>query len=186
MASFNKESKITCSNIESLLIKGKLEEITNIEQKMIRNHIEVCEKCRNYESVLINISDTMKIDKRSTIKSSPAIKKNILHKMKSIYNNEYKSYKTNWNKLWSVFEYRIPIYQALSIMVVVFLVLFGLNYINVTNIDKSTQRNVLKHSEKLSSSYADTSDSLQRFNDQNIGRNIQEDSLLIRFVVTSM
>ena len=68
MASLNKESKITCSNIESLLINGKIEEITDNERNMIKNHIESCRKCRDYESVLFNISATMKIDKRITIK----------------------------------------------------------------------------------------------------------------------
>ena len=101
--------------------------------------------------------------------------------------NGLKNTKPNplWTSLRELFEYRIPVYQALSAVVVIFMVYLFLSGGIVSSGDKAILIEYSGDYEELTSSELYLVDTLS-LNKPIRGQNAKEDSVLMSFIVPTM
>ena len=172
----------TCQEIEDMLIKNNIEDLTQIEQELIERHISYCSECKKYSQVLININQAFVSTPRDDSMPLAAIRKNALTKIAG----NRGTFSAFWYSLLSLFEYRIPVYQALVMILVALVLLIGFDY---ANSEQNSLSMIWSDSHQLEGMISDTNyvlDSLQMLERQRIGKNVLEDSILTQFITTAM
>ena len=114
---------LSCEDVENILIKQNIENITEKEQQLIENHLISCEKCKKYEYVLLKLKNTLSAVHKDSLIPNPSIRKTLSRKMAhrpSVLNNI-------WHFILDLCEYRIPVYQALGVIGVVVLISIAFN-----------------------------------------------------------
>lgn len=151
----------------------------------VKNHVAFCQNCQRYLDNLSIIKDNMRVSPSDDLKPNPQILKNIIAYKNIKSGLKKKNQKSFWETMRSIFEFRVPVYQALSGAAVV-LILFI--YVSNTSISPSTNAKYIEYSgtkdgTKSSELYA--IDSLN-YSNPGRGRNAKEDSVLISFLVPTL
>jgi hypothetical protein len=175
----NEKLEKTCQEVEHILINQDIEKISEYDRLLVENHIQKCRKCEQYDYILLKIKNTMTAVDQEKLIPDPNIKKNILKKIsrKPMIMN------TGWEALKSIFEYRIPVYQVLSVVAVVFILLIAFNPSDT--LTESTM-NIGQESIDLEEVVENLSyrlDSLQLIERQRIGKSVSEDSIMAQFIM---
>ena len=169
---------LTCEEVENILIKQNIENISETEQQLVENHLRSCEQCKKYEYALLKLKNTLAAVHQDTLMPDPEIKKNISNRIAgrtSVLNNIGQF-------ILEIFEYRIPVYQAIGAMAAVIFILVAFN-----TVATSTDRNIdiLGNSVSLKGVVENLNyrlDSLQLIERQRIGISVSEDSILTQFI----
>ena len=175
-----------CKQIEELILKQTTEILNKDEIKFIKKHIENCPSCKAFKISLTNIEKSMQIDTDTILQPNPEIKETIMFRLQ-----QNSALRKNWvsnfiNTTRSIFEYRIPVYQAgLAMIIIVFLITFGLDFSKSIQ-DKNElapvyiqNAGIPLNSEYIIENYPD-------LENQKVGVNVREDSILIGFISTSL
>jgi hypothetical protein len=171
--------EITCQEVEHILIKQDIENISEYEQLLVERHIQKCRECEQYDYILLKIKSTMTAVHQEKLIPDPNINKNILKKISRQPMIIY----TGWEALKSIFEFRIPVYQVLSVMAVFFLLLIAFSPSD--SLTEPTM-NIGQESIDLEGVVENLSyrlDSLQLIERQRIGKSVSEDSIMAQFIM---
>lgn len=180
-----KSQNDNCSIFQEKIFELFNDGISVNSDKSVNNHINKCLKCQNYLKNLNILKNHMQESPSKDLKPNSQIIKNII---------AYKNIKTGfqkigpfsiWGSVRAIFEYRIPLYQALSGAVVA-LMLFM--YISSSVISPGTRATNIEYSgnqEGITSSELYVLDTLNLTKPER-GQNAKEDSVLISFLVPTM
>ena len=181
----NKKSSANCDDIEQLLIKKDVDKLTQDENLLVENHLKFCERCRSYQSTLSSLHKSMRISPEEKLIPDPAIRQNIMQRMRSMKPEQTGILKSVWQHIKSTLEYRIPVYQTLLGIVLIFLISFSINRLFLTAKQESLELQSFAQIESLPSTQISVIENLQIIDQQKIGRTVKEDPSLTRFTVTA-
>jgi hypothetical protein len=180
----NKKSGTNCDDIEQLLIKKNIDELTPDENLLVEKHLKFCERCRGYQSTLLSLQDSMQICSEEKLIPDPAIHQNIIQRMKTLRPEQTGIFKSGWQYIRNMLEYRIPVYQTLLGIVLILLISFSINTLFLTTQKESSKLQVFAQMEPLAYSQMEVLDNLDIIDQQKIGISAKEDTSLTRFLVT--
>ena len=174
-----------CLSYQEKIIDSFENEQLSDSDPSLAEHLQQCQNCRQYLENLTVIRKKLGESPSAGLKPDNRILKNIV-----TYNrikNGLKNTKPNplWTSLRELFEYRIPVYQALSAVVVIFMVYLFLSGGIVSSGDKAILIEYSGDYEELTSSELYLVDTLS-LNKPVRGQNAKEDSVLMSFIVPTM
>jgi hypothetical protein len=181
----NKQDNI-CKEMKDLLIKRYIQEITPEQKDKLEKHLKICGHCRHLEKTLELITDEMALPPQDTLIPRPDINRLVKRNMQKKPVKPSRDHATLFQKIFSLLDYRIPVYQAALVLVLLLLLLFNINdFSGTSNITPSDFGEV---STVFNVPYGQNTaiipvDSIDQFKP---GRNMLEDSVLTRYLVTSM
>ncbi|MBN1684735.1 MAG: hypothetical protein JW855_04815 [Gammaproteobacteria bacterium] len=186
MKNVYKNQIVKCDTVEDLLIKQSIEILSADENSLLENHLKTCVHCQEYQNQLVSIQSSMTIDQKSQLKPDPAIHQLLKQRMNAFKPIKHRTVDSPWQRFRNILEYRIPVYQGLIGLACSILIFVAINYFSLSNHQQT-------RSSEYSINMADTTfyqinviNNLQIIEQQKIGRNVKEDSLLTRFIVSSM
>jgi hypothetical protein len=186
MKDLHKNQTIKCDAVEELLIKQNFESLSENENAMLQNHLKNCKHCQNYQNQLVFIQKSMSVSQKSQLKPDPAIRQSLMDRMNAVKHKRHRIGDLFWQRLLNLLEYRIPVYQGLIGLACSLLIFVAIHYFSFSS---HYQPNIPQYEMRM----ADTTfyqinviKNLQIIEQQKIGKNVREDSLLTRFVVSSM
>jgi hypothetical protein len=186
MKNMHKNQKMKCEAVEELLIKQNFERLSEDENTLLQNHLKTCKHCQNYQNQFASLQSSIRIKEKSPLKPDPGIRQILLNRMEALKPKKHQVFDSLWQKILNLLEYRIPVYQGLIGLACSFLIFLVIHYFSF-----SSQQQARSTQYELST--ADTTfyqinviKNLQIIEQQKIGKNVSEDSLLTRFIVSSM
>jgi hypothetical protein len=186
MKESNNAPDVNCDGIEQLLIKRSLEELTDQENRLIQEHLRDCDVCRSYQSALLKLKDSMQISAKDKLAPDPSIRETVIKRMKSLKPQEAGFLGRAYQSVMRLFEYRIPVYQALSGAVLVVLIFLAVKQFSFTPERKATGLHNVAQVETSKPAQMRVMDDLSILKQQKIGQNVKDDTTLTRFIVTTM
>ncbi len=184
MKESNKKSNANCDDVEELLIKKEIDKLTPDENLLVEKHLKFCERCRTYQSTLSSLQNSMQISPDEKLTPDPAIRQNIIQKMKALKPEEKGIFKSGWQYIRTALEYRIPVYQTLLIVVLIPFIFFAVDQLFLTPDHEPENLQGIAQIEPLVSSQIGVLDNLDVIDQQKIGISVREDTSLTRFIVT--
>jgi hypothetical protein len=181
----NKKSSTNCDDIEQLLIKRNIDGLTQNENLLVEKHLKFCERCKNYQSTLLNLQESMQIEPEEKLIPDPAIRQNIIQRMRAAQSKEQGIFQNGWQYIRTALEYRIPVYQTLLGIVLIFLISLSINRLFLTPEKEPLKLQSFAQIETLTSSQMSVIENLDILDQQKIGRTVKEDPSLTRFTVTT-
>lgn len=156
-----------------------------IEDKIILKHLSACRECRNYVDTLPLIQKNFDDSGIENLKPRPETLNNLTAYMKIRNNPNTTKTDSIWKVIQNIFEYRVPVYQALSgAVVILFIAIFiSSGFIGTEPLIYNT--NGSPKLENIGVSDLNFADSLDQI-DSSRGQNAKEDSLLIQFLMPSL
>jgi hypothetical protein len=186
MKESNNAPDVNCDGIEQLLIKKSLEKLTDQENRLIQEHLRSCDGCRNYQSALLRLKNSMQINMEDKLVPHPAIRRTLIQRMRDLRSQEIGNLKGAYKSVMRLFEYRIPVYQALSGAVLVVLIFLAVKQFSFTAEQKTTGLHKVAQVETSIPAQMRVMDDLGIIDQQKIGQNVKDDTTLTRFIVTTM
>jgi len=175
-----------CSNIEDLIIKKEMNNLTENEDLLLTAHLKICKKCRMYKNIVDEFHNVMAVPAEGGLMPAPEIRRIAATKMKELRKEHPLLKNSLWQSVLGILKYRIPVYQAAMGVALFIFVFLSVEQFNRTinysreNVSEILQREILT---------VDTVDVLENFfmiDKQKIGRNAKEDSFFTQFIITVM
>jgi hypothetical protein len=186
MKESNNAPLVNCDGIEQLLIKKSLEELSDEENWLIQEHLRSCDRCRSYQSALLKLKDSMQISAEDKLAPDLSIRETVIKRMKSLKPQEVGFLGRAYQSVMHIFEYRIPVYQALSGAVLIVLIFLAVKQFSFTAEQKTTGLHNVAQVETSIPAQMRVMDDLSILKRQKIGQNVKDDTTLTRFIVTTM
>jgi hypothetical protein len=186
MKESNSAPDVNCDGIEQLLIKKNFEELTDQENRLIQEHLRSCDVCRSYQSALLRLKDSMRISAEDKLAPDPSIHETVIKRMRNLKPQEAGFLGRAYQSVMRLFEYRIPVYQALSGAVLVVLIFLAVKQFSFTAEQKTTRLHNVAQIETSIPAQMRVMDDLGIIDQQKIGQNVKDDTTLTRFIVTTM
>lgn len=181
MKNTKNEIQKDCSKIEDLIIEMKVGSIADREKIEIERHLNQCRKCSEFKKTLAAIENGLTIDDNLKLNPHSQIRRNLLS-----YLNNSKKKTPVFNRFWTTtrgfLEIRIPVYQILSAAIVLIVVFIGMEKLSTFDKLELGKEPILKLP-KATFYQFNIVDDFRLINEQKIGRNFSEDSLLIKMFV---
>jgi hypothetical protein len=175
-----------CDQVELLLIKKTIEELTGDESLLVQEHLKSCQRCRSLETTVVSMQDTMRTSTKAPPVPDPAVRQNILRQMNALKLRQPGIFCRGWQYVREVFEYRIPVYQTLLGAALVVLLFFAVRQLSTTSPQPPSEPQSVAQIETPLPGEMSVLDDLSILDRQKIGRNAKEDSYLTRFIVSTM
>jgi anti-sigma factor RsiW len=186
MKKSNENPSLNCDDVEQLLIKRIFDELSQDENLLAEKHLKSCDRCRSYQKTLLNLQNSMRVGVGEKVTPDPVIRENIIRQMKALRPEKAGIRRTSWQYVRNVFEYRIPVYQVLSGLVLIALIFLGVKQLSFSPDQETTEPQSLARIEASLPAQMSVIDNLEIIEQQKIGRNVKEDTTLTRFIVTTM
>lgn len=175
-------SKIDCNEVEKILFQSSLDELNKEQKSQIVNHIKSCEQCRVSQKILNNISQSMLNElNESQIRPNTAMLESLKNKMA----NPKESRNSTFYYIKSFLEFRIPVYQVVTVLLIIGVFSFFLNNNsqNVGTFNNNISFIASIDSNKISMSLQN---SMELIDGYKKGKSIVEDSVLSNFIQSAM
>ncbi len=173
-----------CSRIEHLIIRQMTSNINDKEKKLVDDHLKTCKKCLRFRHVLMRIRSSFASDALSQLNPSPDVRLNLMNEMEMLQRAEKGFADKISDALYSLFAYRIPVYQVVLAIILISGIFLGKSlFFQPQNTsafpsDASITKNeIIVDQPKIRAH-------LQIVNRQKTGESIKEDSVLTKFIVT--
>lgn len=186
MKKSNENPHTNCDDVERLLIHRVFDELTPEVNLSVEKHLKSCDRCRSYQKTLLNLQNSIQIRAEEKLVPDPAIRQNIIQRMKTLKPVESGIFAKGWHFIRSVFEYRIPVYQPLAGAVLIMLIFLAGRQLSFSPDQKTPEPHSLTQIETPTPAQMSVIDNLEILKQQKIGRNVKEDTTLTRFIVTTM
>ena len=186
MKKSNESSNMNCDYIQRLLVNKIFDELTPDENLLVEEHLKSCDHCRSYQITLLNLKDSMQIGSGEKLAPNPAIRENIVQRMKILQPQETGILRSTWQYVRSVFEYRVPVYQTLSGLALIALIFLATKQISFSPDRRPPEPRSLIRLEMPAPTQMSVVDNLDIIDQQKIGRSAREDTALTRFIVSTM
>jgi hypothetical protein len=182
----NESPHTDCDEMEWLLVCKILDGITPNQNIKLKEHLKSCERCRSYQETLSGLQHTMKAGAEEKLQPDPAIKENIIKRMKAAKRKEAGVLTRIWQSTKAMFDYRIPAYQAVLGLILVALVYFAVERSPSIPEQEIPISHSLTRMEVPPPAEISVIDNLSVIDHQKIGRTLGEDTTLTRFIVATM
>ena len=182
-SSENKDMK--CDEIEFLLIKKSVDELTKQESLLLVKHLRGCDFCRSYEKALSNLQESMRVG-TERLAPDPAIRESIIQRMEALRPEQAGVVVRGWHHVRDLLQHRIPVYQPVLGAVLVLLIFVGAKQLSLPTEEKPPDVQSLVQTEIVMPAQLSVIDNLEIIRGQKIGRSAGEDTTLARFIVSSM
>ncbi len=175
-----------CISVRDLLIKAQYQALPSSDKKLVSGHLKNCTDCRNFQATLIRMTESFDISRRKDLQLDPHIRYHLLERMETRFPRSLSSVSRFREKLKMIFEYRIPVYQALIVFILVLAA--------VTLFQPSPPPADVYQLPQVTALYPDSA----AFENQNVfihrgldagdklGRTLKEDSVLTRYITYSL
>ncbi len=167
-----------CTHFEDLLVRKSLGQITQGETLLLTEHLKGCKQCQAYSDTLAEIASSMQISE-TDLTPNPEIYEHLKSRLQTAKTVELRILRTLGNRLFRIFNIRIPLYQAVLGTAAILITAFALENVSLSNLDlpESSQTKEpaivpdrLLHHLKITEA-------------QRIGQTVGEDSLLTKHIV---
>jgi len=182
----NENPNMNCNEIEALLIQRHFDEITRDQSLLVEKHLKSCGGCRSYQKTLLSLQNSMQIGPGEKLGPDPAIRQNIIGRMKTVRPQEPGIFVRGWHYIRGVFQYRVPVYQALFGVALIVLIFLGVRQLNFTTDRKYPSPQGVVQLQVPISTEVSVIDNLEIVKQQKIGRSVSEAITLTRFIVSTM
>lgn len=128
MSMINKN--VNCSYFEDLLIKKYINELTDIENNLLTEHLKSCKNCKEYQNTLNQIHYNMLIPSEGNLIPDPDIPRLASRKIKRQRQFQPATFDLSWSSILGLLKYRIPLYQlvlGISLILFVFIFIYQFN-----------------------------------------------------------
>jgi hypothetical protein len=186
MKKSNESPNMDCDDIERLLTNRIFDKLTQDENLLVEEHLKSCDRCQSYQNALLNLQNSMEIGPEHELAPDPAIRENIIQRMKTLNPVETGIFAKSWHYVRNVFEYRVPVYQALSGLVLIALIYLTVGQLSFSPAQKPSEPQSLAQIETPTPTQMRVVDNLKIIDQQKIGQNVKDDTTLTRFIVTTM
>jgi len=179
-------TKISCSEIEELLIKQRMLEndLKTPENEALKTHLATCEECAKYQSILLNVSHSLDVENEFRLTPNSEIKETLSVRLRAKKIRVPKADSTQ-KSFFDFLRIKIPVYQAAVGTFLLFLVFYAVSDFGLGNQEKLDSLPATFNERPIADSLT-MIQNIRLLESQKLGRNIEEDSLLIRFIVTSV
>jgi hypothetical protein len=184
MKESNDQPTFNCEDVELLLSKRLVDELTEEEKQQVDVHLKSCNRCLSYERILLSLQESMQIKSEEQLAPRPEIRQHIVQRMKELKPQEAGVLRKTYHFLIRLFEYRIPVYQSLTGMILIFLLFMGLKHFPFTFGQKPEKIQIITQMDTSIPTQLKVLDNLEILGRQKIGQNVKEDSTLTQFIVT--
>jgi hypothetical protein len=179
-------NKISCAKIESLLLSGDFKNLELSERNLITEHLQRCENCRNLRETINAFEKTGSVPPTNNLLPLGEIKKSLLKRFR-LLNHEYSNKKSGlWDIIREALNHRIPIYQAMGVVVILVISFFLLIQKPVKPVADSSASISSNQTDTVQFRALDVFVNLNYLNQEKSGRNLEEDSLLTRYIFRSL
>lgn len=185
MKKTNENFSIRCDEAERLLIKKDVDGLTPQENLLLENHLKSCEQCRSYQNALSNVRRSVEMDSEEKLIPDPAIRQNIIRRMKTVKPEETGVFQSGWQHIRNILAYRIPVYQTLAGVALIFLISVGINQLFVSTDRETSELPSFAQVETIGATQIRVTESLEIIDQQKIGRSVKEEPELTQFLVTA-
>ncbi len=164
----------SCTDVQRMIVWGKIEHMHQSDLKQLRAHLERCPKCAGY-------SETVELVESILQQESEAEKSELRSVRKQLYSAFEKNLQSGRNHqfIYWILErltWRVPVYQMAIGMILMFIITF-------TAVKHSDSQEMNSNERRIIAGMANL-DTIQLGQLDNIGRSSLEDSTLIR--ITSL
>jgi hypothetical protein len=180
-----KHNKYNCDEIEKLIM---FDEINASNEHIVEQHLEMCARCRQFASILENIQAEMTHSQGKVLQPSPRIRQKIIKQMKKKRRANQSTVSGILIRLKSLFEYRVPVYQAALTIVTLLLIILLVKQspspvqLNTDKQFRIAQQDTLNY--RLFN--LNIIENIDDISNQNIGQSSVEDSIFSRYIFSSM
>lgn len=185
MKKTNENSQPTCDQIEMLLVSRTYDQLTDDENRQVEEHLATCERCRRYLNAISRLSSAVRMEEEETLIPHPSIRDNIVQRMKQLKREEMGVWDRILRSIRTAFTYRIPAYQAVVGIALMVLMSLTLRNLPSSALQEPSEERPLVRLAMPESSEMEIVDDLGVLKQQKIGRNVTEDTTLMRFVVST-
>lgn len=169
--------------MEDLIIRSEFENLTEAENEALKKHVPECPDCHKLQQQLANAHYSLKPQSANPLKPRPEIRQNLIRQMSSATN---KSSLNIWQKLLSLLEYRIPIYQGVLGMAMIFFIVILLNHFSFSVNPPLSSYSQYAQADSVGVSQMNILNNLSVIESQRIGKSVSEDTMLIKFLHSAM
>lgn len=185
MKKTNKNSSRGCEEVEHLLVKKDVDGLTPEENLLLEDHLKWCERCRSYQNALSNVRNSVQIDSEEKLIPDPAICQSIIRRMRIVKPEEIGIVQSAWQRIRDILAYRMPVYQTLAAVALIFLISVGINQLFITADRETVEPQGFAQQQTSTLAQMSVIDNLEIVDRQKIGRTVKEDPTLTRFIVTT-
>jgi anti-sigma factor RsiW len=186
MKDFDKFNTADCQQVEELLMRQLFGELTANETQELNNHLTICAHCQSYRRRLTSFQQSINIKNSRSIRPNPAIRKRIIQKVKCLHPKRASFLQIMWQKMVGMLQYRIPVYQGFIGMAVSLLIFLAINYFSISAKHHPITSPESRAMGEVTATQLNVINSLEIIGQQKIGKSVNEDTLLTRFIVTTM
>ncbi len=172
--------------MENLIIRSEFENLTAAETEALKKHVPDCPDCQKLQGQMAHVRLALKSQPATSLKPRPEIRFNLIKHLQPAPSPNKKTRAKIGHKLLAVFEYRIPVYQGLIALVMMFFIFILSNRFN-SSVDQSrTGFSQYAQTDTVRSSQMNIMDDLSLIENQRFGKSVSEDSMLIKFLYSAM
>jgi len=173
------QSDMNCSDVQMILSIND----DRADMAKVSAHLDQCADCMAYKKTVNSLEKIYSLDtKVGTISPQESVKRNLITSMKNLS----KERDSLWGPIWRLFEYRIPVYQAVTGVAIIFIIFFAAQKISWQTSDMPSVTNIKIEIDKSDFPELFVLDSLKIKNLHNLGRNALEDSAITKYMVTAL
>jgi len=179
-------AKNDCQQIQNLLLKKETDILSDSEQSQLVGHLDTCEVCRNYQEKINQLHASMKIDESSVLEPRRSTRQYLLARIEQMNKKPSIWHQIYLEKIKSLLGYRIPVYQAMLATAVVALFILVLSQAYLTQTAPETTNYFSSGYDSIDVSISDVRVHLNFIDEDKMGRNLKEDSILARYIIRSL
>ncbi len=173
-------TEISCEEVRQMLLEKNTGELN----KRIKQHLEFCQKCREFQELLTDISNSTRITAEENLQPDDQILGMLKKRFKAQTASTMHKHTGNFfESLLALFQRRIPVYQALLAVFIAGIFYFSFTKINFFKPQPEEPKLVLQ-SKKQTVQPLEFPFQSQLDQTNQIGKSLAEDSLLARFRVS--
>ena len=175
-----------CKIFEDMILKSTISDLNASEIDQLIQHLSECKACSELQESVSRIAPAVHSVVLDDIKPNPQIH-NALRKRLTEKHQPQKVKKGRIRlSINSMLQHRIPVYQA-AIAAVVVAFIFNINIIK-SNVSKNQSTSAMHYKDISSNSFSSPYfvNNLPSLDSQKVGINAKEDTVLTKFIFTSM
>lgn len=166
-------NEISCKEVQDLLLDRNKGEIPS----SIKEHMESCQNCKEFQMLLVDISDATQLKAEKNLRPDPKIIKTLRKEFKKqITPNPY------IHPILALFQKRIPVYQVLLAMFIAAIFYFTFVKIDLFKPNSGEAKVSTQIDEQTIQSAEFPTIPIDQ--DQQVGISLKEDSVLAKFRVS--
>jgi len=185
MISKKSKNSDVCEEIKRFIIEQQDEELIGDQDKLIYDHLDACQNCSNYYQTILKMEESF-IYNELDLQPDPMIRRNLVSRLRKKKIERETGLKRYFDKLFGVFEYRIPVYQAVFAFFILFALVFTIDQVSISQRPAGLDGTTYFYMDQTILINSQSVDNIKLIEEYKCGRNVKEDSILTRYLVSAM